>query len=78
MIIIIIVITLLVDLLHYRSIITLPVELVHYRSIITLPVDYYITGCNKRSLYAWNVSGSIRGMSDFLNVLIFFFYQLYV
>ena len=39
MIIIIIVITLLVDLLHYRSIITLPVDLLHYRSIITLPVD---------------------------------------
>ena len=61
MIIIIIFITLLVDLLHYRSIITLPVDLLHYRSIITLPVDllhywliitlpvdYYITGCNMR------------------------------
>ena len=38
MIIIIICITLLVDLLHYRSIITLPVDLLHYRSIITLHV----------------------------------------
>ena len=38
MIIISICITLLVDLLHYRSIITLPVDLLHYRSI------YYITG----------------------------------
>ena len=59
MIIIIICITLLVDLLHYRSIITLPVDLLHYRSIyyinsrfITLPVDYYISYCNNRSLSA--------------------------
>ena len=39
----IVIITLLFDLLHYRSIIILPVDSLHYRSIITSPVDY-ITG----------------------------------
>ena len=41
-------ITLPVDLLHYRLIITLPVDYYITGRIITLPVDYYVTGCNIR------------------------------